>query len=221
MAVIADNSTSWIKNSATSFSESYTVGASGKYIKVDISVESNLTIAITYNGVTVPLLVKDNVSAIYCYTFGLLSPATGANTLSITWGGGSFDFSIGVSSWNGVGSERTIASNNSSGSPATVTPTSSSGDMLVDSFFYYSNRKPVTANGAQTVLFQDIENNQGDNIGSSYRTSAGNSQLSWTTNDGGGYILCGLPLVPAATDVYGWDYPSPNPIFQRPEVVGY
>ena len=92
MAIAKYSFTDWSEGPATSFSHSVDAGTgSNRYLVVGVrnnGVPIDDVNAPTYNGVTMTLLYKrQNTNAQtleYQYWFGLIAPATGSNTLTVT-----------------------------------------------------------------------------------------------------------------------------------------
>lgn len=95
---------------------SHTCTGSDRYLEVDIVVGSDLTgaattiDAVTYNGVAMTLVTNsqqtsNDTTGGYVVKYGLVAPATGANTVSVAFtvtGGNNADIKAGSKSYTGV-----------------------------------------------------------------------------------------------------------------------
>jgi hypothetical protein len=98
--------------------------------------------ALTWNGVSMTLIgSQSDAAGFYLYLFGLVNPASGAQTLSLSWtSGGSPQIYLAAASFTGVNqtggtaSFANFASASGTNNAPTLTVTSATGNMVVASF---------------------------------------------------------------------------------------
>lgn len=162
--------------------------------------------SVTYNSTALTQLwelATLDATGYSSYGYMMLSPATGSNTLAVTYsaacgaGGVAAGWS-GVEGGSGVaGAHRTVYTNrNSTGTPTVTAVDSQSGDVVVGHALV--QQTAITEDGAQTSLGQtDNSFSGGSSSDNSYKSASGASTaLSWTATSG--YWSCGATaLIPA------------------------
>lgn len=113
------------------------------------------SLAITWNGVSMSLLnsqVQDTWTE-YCYVYGLAAPATGNNTMQVSWtGGGSFRFTyraVTLDNVSSISGSLTNGSGNSANPQGNIT--TASGDATVSCLTMTGSVSAVS----HTLLFTD------------------------------------------------------------------
>lgn len=126
---------------ATPLTWSHTCTGSDRALLVGVSVGQlpvgGLTLTVTYNSVAMTQLgtvASNNNTDGYVVLFGLLAPASGANTVSVGWTGGTPHHVIGGSvSLTGVASFGTaVTAFGASATPAVTVSGTTAGNMVVD-----------------------------------------------------------------------------------------
>jgi hypothetical protein len=189
-AAVTHNSSqgSSLESGATSHSFSFT-NTSGNYMLV--VVQNRLTVggcstsdiddlAVTYNGVALTFLkgsATDGVAGgsgtcVFGHLLGLSSPATGANTLSLTWTG-TARVSVAVKTFAGVGSLGTILESNSTGN-FTLSPTVTATDMVAGALALADNVTAFAMNQSNQVETSD----SGGNVGAGMNTNTGSGAVT-------------------------------------------
>jgi hypothetical protein len=109
-------------------------------------------------GVSVPLIsgtASANTSAnIYCQMFGLANPASGNQTLAVSFGGTAYSYSIVAISFKGVNQSTPFVNGTTAGGTGptfSISPTVPSGDIAVAAF---ANTLAYSSVG-NTVIFTD------------------------------------------------------------------
>lgn len=137
----------------------------------------------------------------------LINPASGANTLSVTFGGswGADDAGAlmvstyyGVDQVNPINATGTLISSGSGNKTINLT-TTKAGCMLTDSFSSTSAADAISAGTGQTTLY-DLENigSGKTDAGSSYKaaSTAGSHSMYWSNNSDCAYVA--LAIAPAS-----------------------
>lgn len=175
----------------TTLTHSYTMGSvTNGYLLVGVwsrldAGEPTVSSA-TYNGVAMDILQTLQVASGGRLTLcGLKNPASGTHNIVITMSGSISKMGIGVTSWGGVnqttptGTPVTNSGDNST--PATVTVSSATGEVVVD--FVFSWQVPVSGpQVGQTQRFARQLGNGNFNIYGSSKAGAASTTLGWDLN---------------------------------------
>lgn len=103
MAIAHDTSTAHDPGtvaSGTSFS--HTCTGSNRLLLVGVQSAVRSDLAVTYNGVSMTKLASYEGTTVNNYMFGLLAPASGSNSVAITWTGADQTVRVVASSYTGV-----------------------------------------------------------------------------------------------------------------------
>lgn len=190
MAVTLDTVTGQKTDSGSSFSFSHTVN--GNCIDISAGILTTPTAptitAVSYAGVSMlgdQQFDSQFVNAsfdIHSYKFVKQNPATGSNTVSVTYSG-SGEIDCIVTSWFGVTSLGTPASANGTAADASVTVTSQAGGVVVDHIFI--GQPTLTKDASQTLANEQESINFSSSAGVSYESGSGSVVMNWTYGTGG------------------------------------
>ena len=176
VAFDAISSTSGYSQS-TGFTLSHTTAGSNRALVAVLQLGGSnpatqyTSVAITYNGVS----MTGNASADIILTnrrtivFALLNPASGANNLSVTWGGGGTEVRLFALSYTGVHQTTGLdswAENSASGAGTTLTvsvTTAAENCWLVGGIFVREGGSGNITISSGTVRSQDQTSGAGDN----------------------------------------------------------
>ncbi len=194
VAITLDNNTQYAIE-GSSDSRSYTVGGSNPYLIVDIGGHWSGTYGatVTYNGVALDALyAPEYVSG---RRYGKIV-AAGAQTLAITFTD-STSASIKVSSWNGVHQTTptgTTAVDTGTGTSASVTVSSATGDVVVDACTNTGGlAQTITGTGhAEVGTRQHCSDGEDTSVGQI--PGAASVNCTWTIDASAGWIVIGTPL---------------------------
>ncbi len=198
MAIALDSSgNSGALINQTSHSAAF-VNTAGNILIIGIAIrdDSNPAFAVTYNSVSMTSgadkTIGPGTAILEAQLFYLVNPATGSNTVSITWGGGSLEqLCVAYMSFSGVDTAAPIDATGTNGeSPGTLDPritnitTVAANAMLVD-VTYDRSSPPTPANAGQTEIMNVGPNGGGDTGGASYKlaTTAGAYTMGWNPPD--------------------------------------
>lgn len=211
MAVNYDNATSYALPSfaESSSSFSHTVGTgSNRYLLVFMGRGTgfgNTPTSVTYGGVSMALVgTKQNAgSGTETFIYGLAAPASGSNTVSVSWGvatrGG-----IGAISFDSVDQAAPYGTVVTS-TTGSATVTSATDGMVVDGMETENgDTSPITVGGGQTQRLNFVGSAGGGSsshgIGVSTKPGATSVTMSWTGYFSANQIA--VPLNAAASTVY-------------------
>ena len=130
----------------------------------------------------------------------LKNPAIGENTLTVTMNSSTQPFSFGANSWYNVDQTTPFSNSgsdsNTNSSPATVTVSSSAGEMIND---FVATEQGLTPNANQTQIWKFSDTGQYITKGSSYKSSTAASMATyWTVSPVGDWGMISLSLKPSA-----------------------
>ena len=208
MAVTFDAVGAHFSGDAASFSFSHTASGSNRYVILVVGcIPDNGTdndpmsgTAPTYGGVTMTKLAdirypgaKDHI-----YMWGLKAPATGSQTVAITFNsacnasGNTISYT-GVDQTTPVGTTNTNTGDGTSG-VASVVISSATGDLVVDALSPRSGSTSWTADASQTVRDNHLSDpSYGD--ASSEKAGAASVTMQWTQTAGtNSWLMAGAPL---------------------------
>src|SRR5579864_1248052 len=164
---------------ASSLSWSHTVG-SGSNRALVVGVVGGCTPSVTYGGVAltqVAQVLNNNSAGNLTDLFVLVAPATGTNTVQVSYSGCTSDVEAGSISFTGVNQSTPLAhvtTNFGSGTNPGVTVTSASGDMVVD---VVGNGSAITSS-SQTLLWLKNQNNNTAHGDGAQSTAAGAASVT-------------------------------------------
>ena len=176
--------------------------------------------AVTYNGVGLTRIATDGPTspAIQGDLWYLVNPATGANTVSVTFAGGTPTRVVAHSiSFTGVDQATpigTAAHANGSSTTPSATVSSAAGELVVDALCWNSNVATASVGAGQTQLDNDTTSAGSQETGEANSDEAGAASvtMSWTLSGSTGWSLIAVPLKPAAAAVSA----RPRGILQPP-----
>lgn len=200
----------------TTVSGSHTASGSNRVAIVGVSNNSNAApTGVTYGGIAMTLIGSKTNGAFTCSLWGLIAPATGAQTVEATWAGATGNKGLGVVTFTGAHQSTawgTMASASGSDATATVDATSVIDDFVVD--VMVDDAPTVTVGAGQT---QRWNNAAGAAIkaGSTEVATSTTTTMSWTHAAGATWAICAVAVKPlavtaAATSITTTATPSAN-----------
>lgn len=165
----------------------HTVTGSNTYILCTVPLNNAISVsALTYNGTTLAQLGTSTMSGVQTVEqWGLKSPSTGTNTVSITTTGTTTSWDVSCMSFTGVDQTTptgTTVTNNGSATTITVTCSSAADGMVVDGFSLDAS-DTITVGAGQTQAANRVFPTAGSNTGaSSYQAGAASVVMDWTGN---------------------------------------
>jgi hypothetical protein len=189
MAVAFDNVTTDTGTSASSTSFSHTTSGEQRLLLVWISnypsenQSGPAPTAVTYGGVS--MTAEGNVTdgfpndESHLYLYSLVNPASGPNTVSVTWSASVTEFQVVAISFTGVDQADATGlfqSNQGSSTTPSVNVSSEAGDMVADCAIVFD--RTFTVGSGQTERFNLNGTNQ-DSAGST-EPGAATVTMSWT-----------------------------------------
>lgn len=209
-AAIARNSATYTKCAANPCTNAHTVAGADPALAVCVSwwhYTSTPTItSATWNGLPLtPVLTASNSScgnqckvALYI----LQNPPAATGDTSITFSGGYNDATVGTMSFNGVDPIATIGTPvpaTGSGTPASVTVSSGSGEVVLDCLGSMAFGAPPTPASGQTTNWAHLDANGFTHAASGYVAGVPSTVAAWTINTTGSappWAMIGVPLKP-------------------------
>ena len=178
------DSSSSTSGTATTQSWTHTVGSGNNRILIVTTGSQNVNAnTVTFNGVALTLIGRqiDGGGATRISMWYLLSPATGAGTIQVTYASGSDAKVMGASSWSNVNQASPIGTfgsqSGSSGTTASVAVTSATNEIVVDAVSY-EGLGSLTASAPQVERWNvgliDVVG------GHSSKAGASSVTMSWT-----------------------------------------
>jgi hypothetical protein len=163
--------------------------------------------SMTYNAVALTNIgstsVNDGSATLRVNQRQLVAPATGSNTFQVNFGGGGADcadLAISAVSMTGVDPTTPIgtqASANGTGNTLSVNVTSTTDELVVDSFS--SQWLGVFSVGAGQTQRANVQGSNGFlRHGSSTEAGAASVTMSWTTSGGPVWVIAGTPFKPVS-----------------------
>lgn len=166
-----------------------TVGSGSNRFLVGYVVFRGITatgVSMTWNGVSMTQIdtTTYNAAVYSLFTFGLVAPTTGNQTLSVSWTGGASDVALGaVSLYNvnqggvGSGSTQNTGNDTGTGTSASSTVTSANGNAVVVAHSNNNASSTTQNQGTQAWKEEDLNGNSA----MAYKLSTGSSEtVSWT-----------------------------------------
>lgn len=145
MAVAFDGVNSAQAVGASTLSVSITTSGANRYLLANAGVSSGTGAptytSLTYNGVSMgtPLVNQTSTANLRQVVSGLVAPASGANTLAITWSGAGDELALGGCSFTGVDQSTPIGTpGTATGTQAasiTVNASSAAGEIVIDALY--------------------------------------------------------------------------------------
>lgn len=192
--------------------ETGSVGANSDRILIGVlSTQGNHTAAaMTWGGVSMTQIGTTVTIGLCTSMFGLIAPATGAQTLSASWSGGSRDTCLGAISVYDA-DQSTGWQNNGTNTATSVSPSgtvTTAADNMVIAFVSDDNSSSATITSG-TEAWQERALNGNHLAG--YKPSTGSSEtISWTLGTSVAWLLFKVDVIAAV--------PLP-PITDAPEVL--
>jgi hypothetical protein len=202
---VAFDAASSAQGTVTSLTFSHTCTGSDRGLIAAISQFPVRTMAVTYNSVSMTSEgQRDNGAGKEVEQFSLIAPATGANNIAFTWGGGSSEVIAGGVSVTGADqtdlARAQVSAFGNSGT-ATVNATSDTDEFVIDAFVADANDFS-TVGADQTERWNLVEGSTSG--GGSTEPGAASVTMSWAlpfTTDWGIVALSINPVAAAATAV--------------------
>lgn len=208
----------------SSISVSHTASGSDRYASIALSVWSDSTLAATYGGVSATSVRKVTQDAAnsrrVLNMFGLVAPATGAQTVEGTLSAATFDVALTVVTYTDVDQTTPrgtdVGASNPDGSPSTtpsVDAASASGELVVDAVRTFNSTTTITVGAGQTSRVErEAFSGNGPSVGASDEPGAASVTMSWTADAACNWAIIAVPLLAAAAPE-----PEPEPeLTQRP-----
>ena len=204
MALAVDTATYVAGAGAGPFTWSHTCAGSDRVLLVGISYyDSGDTVsAITYNSVAMTVVPSSTVSnGQYTVSFyRLIAPATGSNTVSITFTGNVFDFKAGSVSFTGADQTTplgtAVTATGSSTTPS-VTVTSATGEIVLDTLVIVHSGT-LTVDGSQAQRWNGTGGFGFIKGGGSTEAGASSTTMSWSNSTSQNWAIVGVPVKPVA-----------------------
>lgn len=196
---ITFNTASTKVSSANGTSTSWSHTSDGNPLIVRVALQNGATgVTVTYNGVSVPVLVQNTYATFwYAGIFYLASPASGSNTVSVSWTN-SCGFAMSAQNVAGAGTPTNTATGGANATSVSVNVTSATGDTVIDSVCRRGS-VTLTAGAGQTENFTHVKSTGGTLVthGGSYEAGSGTVAMSWSTGvaDEWSIVACNLPSV--------------------------
>ncbi len=178
----------------TTMSVSHTTGSgSNRFLIVFVSYFNSpgVTISgVTYNSIALTqaigldvLNVNNRIDAWY-----LVAPATGSNTLEVTFSGNAVSTSLGVTTWTGVDQSTPISDTGSdTGVDPSAAVTIDSGDLLMDGIYFFTTT--ATVGTGQTERWNTLRANDEVSSAGSTEGGSGSITMSWTNSQSGAGLV--------------------------------
>lgn len=192
---------------SSSLSWSHTCTGADRILIVGIAQRNGRSVtAITYNGVAMTLIGTSGDTFTTISMYYLLAPATGANTISITFSSSDSDNNGMAVSYTGVHQTTPLgtfvsASNPGSGSTTpSVTASSASGELVVDTVSVQSSAtQSITVGSGQTQRNNVIGGATSSEVvgGMSEEAGAASVVMSWTAASSARWNIGAVPLKPS------------------------
>lgn len=204
MALAVDAVTNASGSGAGPFTWSHTCAGSDRVLVVGISYyDSGDTVsAITYNSVAMTVVGSSTVSNGQCTVslYRLIAPATGSNTVSVTFTGSVFDFKAGSISFTGADQTTPLgAANTATGSSTTpsVNITSATGEIVLDTIAIVHSGT-LTVDGSQAEQWNGVGGFGFIKGGGSTEDGSTTTTMSWSNSSSQDWALTGVSVKPVA-----------------------
>jgi hypothetical protein len=188
----------------TSLTTSFNCGA-GNYVRIYVFATNGVSVTSVAYGAQTPTLISSSANGDLLGVYHLLSPTTGAQTVTVNLSGNSPRICMWIVSRSGVHTSTpagTPATATAESNAPSVTVTSASG-QLVEGFCCIASAGDGVSSGGTGQTERENQTNWVDSaICSSAVEKAGASsvQLDWTTTnvDNPVWFVVGIPVLPAA-----------------------
>ena len=206
MALAIDAVTSAVGSSVTSLSWSHTCAGTERGLVVGVSNYVVRTVSATYNSVAMTSEGQQSdpnaTDPGEAEQFSLIAPATGANSVALSWGGGSTDVVGGAISFTGADQTDlcgTQAKAQGNSTTPSINVTSATGEIVVDTLSAFASTSAPTVGAGQTQRWNDtVTSNFVDGAGST-EAGAATVTMSWSYPAAQEWALVGISVKAAAT----------------------
>lgn len=198
---ITFNTLSKATSGTTTTSVTFSHTSDGNHLIVRVNLRgSPSNVSVTYNSISVPLVIEKLGSFVYTAIFHLATPASGANNVVVSWTG-SCSYEVNAVNYSGAGDPTNSISASGTSAAPSVTVTSASGNLVIDSCVFFSIAT-LTVGAGQTQ--QVNENSGGANPvtgAGSYESGASSVTMSWSASGSDFWAIVGvdLPALSAST----------------------
>lgn len=203
MALAFDAVTSGQANGGGPFTFSHTTSGSNRVLVVGFVIYAggSFTVTgITYNGVAMTAIPSSAITGTYAVgLYGLIAPASGANTVSISVSG---NVEIGFGAMSFTGADQTTpfgTANTATGTSTTpsVTVSSASGEIVVDTGQIFHSGT-LSVGGGQTSRWSSIST--GGWVKHFGSTEPGDTSvtMSWSNTTSQDWALSAVPVKPVS-----------------------
>jgi hypothetical protein len=212
-AISFDSAATKVSTNAASASWSHTVGAgTDRILIVGLATEDTSSAVLTVKAITcngVAMTAASNASATAgtstldkTQLFYLLNPASGANSIAVTFGGAVNGISAGSVSLSGVAQSGPAASGiNTAASATTISANvavATAGTWLVDVANSGASNATLTPGASQIKRWSISQSNSGG-AGSTAAPAVGTSTVSWTASSSSQLALSVVALAPSGS----------------------
>lgn len=173
---------------------SHTCTGANRYLLVAWTIDSSTITSATYNGVAMTELTRYSAAGRVTVVWGLVAPATGANTVAITaggsWGGG------GAVSFTGVDQTTpsdTPTENTGSSSAMTVSVTSVAGNFVCGVGLAQSGGGTIGAGASETLEWERGVNGV-SHLAMVTETGGASVSLDPTVSGGADWWIAGIDI---------------------------
>lgn len=175
-------------------STSHTCTGSDRYITAGGSGRQAVSSS-TYNSVSLSALGAEAFnSPVRARLYGLAGPASGTNTLAMTFGG-TYNVLGGIS-FTGAGSASGYATNTGTGTATSLTVVSVATSLVVDCLDHGDDGNPTATGSGQTSRYAT---NNADAAGGSTKVGAASTAMSWSRPSSSVWATVGVSIdIPAA-----------------------
>jgi hypothetical protein len=208
MAVVFDARTIGVQNSSASTPQtfSHTCTGSNRFLAVAILCgnASSKTFTVTYNSVSCTQAVTNFNDARQAVIFYLENPASGSNTVSVSWDSGTLELQVVAISYTGVKQTSSLDTTTTGTALSDNITTGVNNALIIDANAF---RDATTITGVGASQTSRLQNSDPSPTGSPYggisdkiATTAGSYSMSWTTSGGEGNRSHSLAsFIPAST----------------------
>lgn len=209
MALAIDAVTDASGSGAGPFAWSHTCAGSDRVLLVGISYydSADTVSAVTYNSVALTVVSSSTVSnGQYTSTmYRLIAPATGSNTVSVTFTGGVFDFKAGSVSFTGADQTTplgtAVTATGSSTTPS-VTVTSATGEIVLDNLTIVHSGT-LSVDGSQTQRWNGTGAAGFIKGAASTEDGSTSTTMSWSNSTSQAWAISGVSVKPVASAAAG------------------
>lgn len=209
MALAVDAVTDAAGSGAGPFTWAHTCAGSDRVLLVGISYyDSGDTVsAVTYNSVALTVVSSSTVSngqytsTMYC----LIAPATGSNTVSVTFTGSVFDFKGGSISFTGADQTTPLGTANTATGSSTnpsVDITSATGEIVLDNLVIVHSGT-LSVDGSQTQRWNGTGASGFIKGAASTEDGSTTTTMSWSNSTSQAWAISGVSVKPVASAAAG------------------